>query len=125
MAVGGATWEQMYKDNRELWADLTPQEAHFNYVRASTGNVDSARLLMEFSMVPSVKYGSGSRLAQAATSGNIDEVRAQLDLPTALSVIDAPREDGTTPLIAATMMVCVCTEVVLGRHARWGCRDQV
>jgi len=39
-------------------------------MRSQSGNVDSARLLMEFSMVPSVKSG-GSKLHDAAASGDI------------------------------------------------------
>lgn len=104
MAMSQKDWSKIYSDNKELWADLTPREAQFNYVRAQTGNVDSARLLMEFSMVPSVKYGSGSEVAQASTKGNVQRVKELLDLPTSLTVVNAPREDGTTPLIAASMM---------------------
>eukprot|EP00054_Salpingoeca_dolichothecata_P010887 m.60490 g.60490 ORF g.60490 m.60490 type:complete len:793 (-) comp19191_c2_seq3:30-2408(-) len=108
MEINAHTFAAMYEDNKELWADLTPREAQFNYVRAHTGNVDSARLLMEFSMLPSVKYGSGSKLADAATQGKLDEVVKILDdVDTsggALTVVDEEREDGTTPLITAAMM---------------------
>lgn len=55
LAVSVDEFKDMYVDNKDLWGDMPAQDAHLNYQRSMSGNVDSARLLMEFSMVPSVK----------------------------------------------------------------------
>ena len=95
----------MYKDNQDLWGDCTEREAYINYARSNTGHVDSARLLMEFSMVPSVKTAGASKLHDAAAAGNLEELERLLDVEaTGTALVDPTKHDGTTPLITAAMM---------------------
>jgi ankyrin repeat protein len=82
---------------------MPARDAHTNYQRSMTGNVDSARLLMEFSMVPSVKAG-GSKLHKAAAAGDVEEVERLVDVTQGTALVDPTKGDGTTPLITAAMM---------------------
>ena len=49
LAVSPSDFSEMYEDNKDLWGDMDAQSAHLNYQRSMSGNVDSARLLMEVS----------------------------------------------------------------------------
>lgn len=92
------------QENQDLWGDMTEREAHINFARSMTGNVDSARLIMEFSMVPSVK-GGGSQLHEAALSGDVVALQRLLDVEAAgTALVDVAKGDGTTPLLMAAMM---------------------
>ena len=73
LAVSAEDFHDMYADNKDLWGDMPAKDAHLNYQRSMSGNVDSARLLMEFSMVPSVKSGGGD-LHKAAAEGDLEKV---------------------------------------------------
>ena len=103
LAVSAQDFAEMYQDNKDLWGDMPAKAAHVNYQRSMSGNVDSARLLMEFSMVPSVKNG-GSKLHKAAAAGDIKEVQRLVDVTTGTALVDPLKGDGTTPLITAAMM---------------------
>eukprot|EP00730_Choanoeca_flexa_P006526 TRINITY_DN12169_c2_g2_i5.p1 TRINITY_DN12169_c2_g2~~TRINITY_DN12169_c2_g2_i5.p1 ORF type:complete len:888 (+),score=255.09 TRINITY_DN12169_c2_g2_i5:75-2738(+) len=102
LAIPQEDFEQMYEDNKDLWGDMPKRDAYVNYMRSQSGNVDSARLLMEFSMVPSAK-ASGSELHKAAASGDSEAVAALLDVETGSALVDPVKADGTTPLITAVM----------------------
>lgn len=80
LAVSVEDFGEMYADNKDLWGDMDSKSAHLNYQRSMSGNVDSARLLMEFSMVPSVKTG-GSDLHKAAAAGDASRVRCAARSP--------------------------------------------
>eukprot|EP00040_Diaphanoeca_grandis_P013536 m.68456 g.68456 ORF g.68456 m.68456 type:complete len:855 (+) comp23955_c0_seq1:215-2779(+) len=103
LSVTSEDFNQMYEDNKDLWGDMPARDAHLNYQRSMTGNVDSARLLMEFSMVPSVKSG-GSDLHKAAAEGDVDKVADLIDVTKGSALVDPLKGDGTTPLITAAMM---------------------
>lgn len=111
LAVSPEAFSDMYRDNKDLWGDMPERDARINYMRSQSGNVDSARLLMEFSMVPSVKTG-GSKLHDAAASGDVEELEKLMDedLETGSALVDPVKSDGTSPLITAAMMghVRVC-----------------
>ena len=94
----------MYGENTDLWGDMPAKMAHTNFQRSSTGNVDSARLLMEFSMVPSVRATAGSELHEAAAEGDAERVARLTDVETGTALVDPTKGDGTTPLITAAMM---------------------
>ena len=82
---------------------MPARDARVNYQRSMTGNVDSAQLLMEFSMVPSVKTG-GSMLHKAAAAGDLETVARLVDVTKGTALVDPLKGDGTTPLITAAMM---------------------
>eukprot|EP00039_Didymoeca_costata_P014863 m.245744 g.245744 ORF g.245744 m.245744 type:complete len:854 (-) comp16109_c3_seq10:48-2609(-) len=104
LAVSVNDFKEMYEDNKDLWGDMPAESAYANYQRSMTGNVDSARLLMEFSMVPSVKAGGGE-LHKAAAVGDIDKVARLVDVSEGgTALVDPLKADGTTPLITAAMM---------------------
>jgi hypothetical protein len=42
LALTGEDFAQMYEDNKDLWGDMPARDAHLNYQRSMTGNVDSA-----------------------------------------------------------------------------------
>ena len=64
---------------------------------AKDGVVDSARFLLVFSLVPSLRSG-GSPLHIAASTGNAEEVKRLLDEG---ANVDEEKSDGTTALILA------------------------
>jgi hypothetical protein len=123
-----AQFASLYEENKDLWGDCTPQDAYVNLARSHTGNVDSARLLLEFSLVPSVKSaldrfewmgmtgwadecvfvsssGGGSQLHQAAAAGNLAAVERWLDTQAGtVAMVDTAKGDGTTALIIAATM---------------------
>ena len=69
LSVSQNTFKNMYKDNADLWSDCEEEDAYINYMRSQSGNVDSARLLMEFSMVPSIKSTKDSDIHAIAARG--------------------------------------------------------
>lgn len=103
LAVSAEDFHDMYADNKDLWGDMPAKDAHLNYQRSMSGNVDSARLLMEFSMVPSVKSGGGD-LHKAAAEGDLEKVAELIDVEKSSALIDPVKADGTTPLVTAAMM---------------------
>ena len=99
----------VYEENNELWNDLSVDDARINYMRSSTGQVDSAALLMEFSLLPSLQDGlsSDSEAAKeanpfhAVVTGNIEKVKSSSALALATT---EDRGDGLTTLHAAAAM---------------------
>ena len=96
----------MYEDNKDLWGDMPSEHARVNYVRSTAGQVDSARLLLEFGFVPSVKEaraGGGSELHRAAAEGDLAEVSRLADEADTTAVVDAVKSDGATALLVAAV----------------------
>jgi hypothetical protein len=91
------------KEQDKPQAPLSEEEAWYHFQRTQSGNVDSARFLLLFGMVPSLKSG-GSALHTAAASGNVEAVKAQLSSSTAITLVNEEKKDGMTPLITASMM---------------------
>lgn len=96
----------MYEDNKDLWGDMPAEQARVNYVRSTAGQVDSARLLLEFGLVPSVKEaaaGGGSALHRAAALNDKGEVERLAEAAETTAVVDAVKSDGATALIVAAV----------------------
>ena len=82
---------------------LSPQEAWHHYEASKRGVIDSARLLVTFSIVPSLQSGS-TALHAAAARGDVRQLRAILDDEATLTDVDLTAPDGTTALHAAASM---------------------
>jgi hypothetical protein len=121
------SWDRIVKDTHIEPMDLTPaaamhEERQMNsrvssgewdedawhrhqYVMASTGNVDSARILLEYGVAPSMQKqaqeGKATPLQLAAASGNYDAVEQILENgDTAVALHEMSQQ----PLVAAAMM---------------------
>jgi ankyrin repeat protein len=121
------TWDKIVKDTPLEPMDLEPAEAmqkeremnqrvssgehdesawhQHQYVMASSGNVDSARILMEYGVAPSLQKmsqdGVASPLQQAALSGSYDDAEQLLENGETGIVL---HEMSQQPLVAAAMM---------------------
>ena len=121
------TWDRIVKDTPLEPMDLEPAEAmqkeremnqrvssgeqdesawhQHQYLMASTGNVDSARILMEYGVGPSLQKmsqeGGASPLQRAALTGNYDEAEQILQGGETGVVL---HEMSQEPLVAAAMM---------------------
>eukprot|EP01147_Barroeca_monosierra_P011214 gene11214-3268_t len=104
LMISDSTFNELYTQNLAIWGDCTVKDAFINYFRAHTGNVDSARMLLEFSMVPSVQTTIGSPIHQAAMTGDVAALAFLNDVESASSIVDTTKADGTTPLLIATLM---------------------
>jgi ankyrin repeat protein len=91
------------KDQNKPQPPLGEEEAWYQYERTQSGNVDSARFLLVFGMVPSIKSG-GSAIHTAAASGDVEALKENLEKGTALIAVNEQKKDGMTPLITASMM---------------------
>ena len=80
--------------------DLSPGEAWHHYQAGQAGVVDSARLLITFSLVTSVQAG-GEPLHTAASLGDVERVRRLLE---AGARVDSVKDDGNTALHCAAIM---------------------
>ena len=84
---------------------LGPEEAWHHFEASKRGVVDSARLLVAFSIVPSLQQQTGATpLHAAAARGDVDRIRALLDDENLQLEADTPSGDGTTALHAAAAM---------------------
>eukprot|EP01048_Picozoa_sp_COSAG05_P007294 COSAG05_NODE_511_length_9092_cov_6.078839_2_plen_440_part_00 len=121
------SWDKIVKDTHIEPMDLTPAAAmqeeramnskvgsgewaedewhRHQYIMASTGNVDSARILLEYGVAPSLQKqaqeGTATPLQLAAASGDLESVE---DILEAGQTGVAIHEMGQVPLVAAAMM---------------------
>ena len=98
-------------------APLSPTEAWHHYTAGLQGVVDSARLLIAFSIVPSLQLATGS-LHAAAARGDVAGMRALLDSGAILDVDSPSPSCGSTALhFAAAVGSTGATKLLLDAGA--------
>ena len=106
-----SSWSPMYYKEKNGNGLLSPHEAalqrkwhEWNQHITMNGNIDSARLIASFGIMPIISNNNGNELHKASILGDLNKIKKILNDPDTTMDIDNENSDGSTSLILATVM---------------------